>query len=156
MNNFQIIDILIDELQRMHTENLIHIRDHGDFNDFEFRSFRCRYSQKVQGRERRINGRIHIEGDINAFSVVHYFKIKNDEFQLWFPYDDPFVRLYLQETFREWVLQAFTMPVHEREANFERYLEQRKLWYASAIVFARSYLPGIPDDVGEMISQHFP
>ena len=49
MNNFQIIDILIDELQRMHTENLIHIRDHGDFNDYEFRSFRCRYSQKVQG-----------------------------------------------------------------------------------------------------------
>jgi len=133
MNNFQIIDILIDELQRMHTENLIHIRDHGD-----------------------LNGRIHIEGDINAFSVVHYFKIKNDEFQLWFPYDDPFVRLYLRETFREWVLQAFTMPVHEREANFERYLEQRKLWYASAIVFARSYLPGIPDDVGEMISQHIP
>ena len=34
MNNFQIIDILIDELQRMHAENLIHICDHGDFNDY--------------------------------------------------------------------------------------------------------------------------
>ena len=152
LNNFEIIDILIDELHRMHNENLIHIELDDHFEGHGFRSFRYLCTQEIDGEVRR-RGEIHIEGDINHFTAIHHFKINNRNFTFAFPHMDPFVRLHLEETFREWVLQAFRMPVHERVANFQAYLEQRKLFYANARVLAR-HLPGIPDEVGRIISGH--
>jgi hypothetical protein len=153
LNNFEIIDILIDELHRMHHENLIHIELFDHFEGYGFRGFSYKLTQEIDGEVRR-RGEIHIEGDMNHFTAIHYFKINNHNFTLGFPHMDPFVRLHLQETFREWVLRAFIMPVHERVANFQAYLEQRKLFYAEARILARSHLPGIPDDIGKIISSH--
>jgi hypothetical protein len=152
LNNFQIIDRLIHELQNMHNENLIHVELFDHFEGYGFRSFRYLCTQEIDGEVRR-RGEIHIEGDINHFTAIHHFKINNHNFTFGFPHMDPFVRLHLQETFREWVLQAFRMPVHERGEKFNAYLEQRKLFYANARVLAR-HLPGIPDEVGRIISGH--
>ncbi len=150
LNNFEIIDILIDELHRMHNENLIHIELDDHFEGYGFRSFRYKCAQEIDGEVRR-RGQIKIEGDMNHFTVIHYFKINDHNFTLGFPKSDPFVLQHLEETFREWVLQAFKMPVHERGEKFNAYLQQRKLFYANAGVLAR-HLPGIPDDVGRIIS----
>ncbi len=154
MNNFQIIDILNDELQRMHAENLIHILRHKEFNYPELRSNRYKYTQENQGLERPRTGKIHIFLDDISFSVVHYFKINNYYFYFEFPLSDAFVLLHLRETFRPWVLLALTMPIHERVANFEAYLQQRKIDIASSRLLARSRLPGMPDDLGEKISSY--
>ena len=151
LNNFQIIDILIDELHRMHNENLIHIELDDHFEGYGFRSFRYKCAQEIDGEVRR-RGQIKIEGDMNHFTVIHHFKINNRNFTFAFPHMNDFVRLHLEETFREWVLQAFRMPVHERGEKFNAYLEQRKLFYANARVLARN-LPGIPDDVCKIISR---
>ncbi len=155
LNNFQIIDRLNNELHRMHNENLIHIAARYHFEGYGFRCFRYKCTQDIEidGEVRPRKGRIHIEGHIDNLTVIHYFRINNHDFILAFPKSDPFVLQHLQETFREWVLRALIMPVHERETNFQAYLEQRKLFYASARILARSHLPRIPDDVGEIISE---
>ena len=151
LNNFQIIDILIDELHRMHNEKLIHIELWDHYKGYDFRSFRHKCAQEIEGEVKR-RGQIEIEGDMNHFTVIHYFKINDHNFTLGFPKSDPFVLQHLKETFREWVLQAFIMPVHEREEQFNAYLQQRKLFYAYARMFARR-LPGLPDDVRKRISR---
>ncbi len=101
-------------------------------------------------------GRIRIEADSNSLFLVHAITINNHEFKLMLPHDDPFVILHLRESFREWILCALTLPIHERVANFQAYLEDRKWFYANAIILARSHLPEIPDYVGEMISNFIP
>ncbi len=154
-NNFEIIDILIYELHRMHNENLIHIElwNHYEGNGVKSFLYGCAQEIKIDGEVRSRQGRIHIRGNIDNLTVIHYFRINGVDFTLTFPHSDCFVHLHLQETFREWVLRALIMPVHEREANFQAYLKQRKSFYAEARRLARSHLPGIPDDIGEIISE---
>ena len=156
LNNFQIIDRLNNELQKMHNENLIHIAARYHWEGYGFRCFRykCTRDIEIDGEVRTRKGRIHIEGHMTHLIVKHNFRINNHDFIFGFPHMDPFVRLHLEETFREWVLQAFIMPVHEREEKFNAYLDQRKLFYPYARILARSYLPGIPDEVGRIISGH--
>jgi len=152
LNNFEIIDRLIHELQKMHNENLIHVELFDHFEGYGFRGFSYRLTQEIDGEVRR-KGEIHIEGDMNHFTAIHYFKINGHNFTFGFPHMDPFVRLHLQETFREWVLRALIIPVHELRENFQAYLEQRKLFYPYARILARSYLPGLPDDIRKRISR---
>ena len=155
LTNFQIIDRLIHELQKMHNENLIHIQlwNHRDENGVRSFLYGCAQEIEIDGEVRRRLGRIHIEGNIDNLTVIHYFRINGHDFTLAFPNRDPFVLEHLEETFREWVLGALIMPIHERGDKFNAYLEQRKLFYANARVLAR-HLPGIPDDVGTIISRH--
>ena len=154
LNNFQIIDRLNNELQKMHNENLIHIAARYHWEGYGFRCFRykCTRDIEIDGEVRTRKGRIHIEGHMTHLIVKHYFRINGHDFTLAFPNRDPFVLEHLEETFREWVLQAFKMPVHERGEKFNAYLEQRKLFYANARVLAR-HLPGLPDDVCINISR---
>ena len=154
LNNFQIIDRLNNELHRMHDENLIHIRLLDNYEENGFIFFRFVYTQEIEvdGDVRRRLGQIRIEGNIDNLTVIHYFRINGVDFTLAFPNRDTFVLQHLEETFREWVLRALIMPVHEREANFQAYLGQRKLFYAEARILARSRLPGLPDDVRKKIS----
>ena len=151
LNNFEIIDRLIHELQNMHNENLIHVELFDHFEGYGFRSFRYLCTQEIDGEVRR-RGEIHIEGNINYFTAIHHFKINNRNFTFAFPHMNDFVRLHLEETFREWVLGALIMPIHERGDKFNAYLQQRKLFYANARVLAR-HLPGLPDDVRIRISR---
>ena len=154
LNNFQIIDVLIDELQKMHNENLIHIGlwNHREENGVRYFFYGCAQEIEVDGQVRRRQGRIHIEGNIDNLTVIHYFRINGHDFTLPFPNRDPFVLEHLEETFREWVLGALIMPIHERGDKFNAYLQQRKLFYAYARMFAR-HLPGLPDDVRKRISR---
>ena len=154
LTNFQIIDRLIHELQKMHNENLIHIElwNHREENGVRYFFYGCAQEIEVDGEVRRRLGRIRIEGNIDNLTVIHYFRINGHDFTLAFPNRDPFVLLHLEETFRDWVLRALIMPVHEREEKFNAYLEQRKLFYPNARVLAR-HLPGLPDDVCINISR---
>jgi len=154
LNNFQIIDRLNNELHRMRDENLIHIRLLDNYEENGFIFFRFVYTQEIEvdGDVRRRLGQIRIEGNIDNLTVIHYFRINGHDFTLAFPNRDPFVLEHLEETFREWVLGALIMPIHERGDKFNAYLQQRKLFYANARVLAR-HLPGLPDDVCINISR---
>ncbi len=150
MNNTQIFDKLVDELRMMHNENLIHILQDNAFNNGNNRSFRFHYTQEIEGRGTR-HGQIHIDEDRETgLSVEHYLTINARAFRLPFPFRDPFVLQHLQETFREWVLHAMTLPHHEREANFQAYIRRRILFYAAARR-AVAYLP-VPKELREHIT----
>jgi hypothetical protein len=151
MNNTQIFDKLVDELRKMHNENLIRILEDNASNDQFDRSFRFHYTQEIEGRGTR-GGRIHIRQGhyYDSLSVEHYLTINSSVFELSFPFRDPFVLQHLQETFREWVLHAMTLPHHEREANFQAYIRRRILFYATARR-AVAYLP-VPKELREHIA----
>ena len=131
MNYNEIFDTLILELRTMHDENLIHIMEEFPDNHDGHRSFRITYYQELEGRGRK-SAQLHFCVHQEYLTVDHYFFINTYPFQLPFPFQDPFVLHHLRETFREWVLHAFTWPVHEREANFQAYLRRRMYFYAFA------------------------
>jgi hypothetical protein len=158
MNHIQNFDVMIDELWNMHNQNLIYIVPESidQYSVSDHRYFHCHYTKEIKGLTRRRKGYLYIVGDSFGFSIEHLFKINTSFYRLMFPYSDPFVFEHLRETFHEWVLNALTLPVHERELNFQAFLEKRKFLYTNARILARSHLPGIPNDVGEMISNFIP
>ena len=152
MNHNEIFDILVHEFRTMYNQHLIRIiRDNAIHNN-NIRSFRFLYNQRVE--RRIIEAQILIEVDRGHLTVEHYRFINDDIFRLSFPFGDHFVILHLLETFREWVLRALTVPIHEREANFQAYLRGEKLRIAYARRLASSHLPGIPDDIGGEICRY--